>query len=74
MATASGTCTVCPLPLAAPEAPRPILLRLADLLIGWLQRSQERRMLADVDDRMLRDVGIDRADLQAEAAKPFWRP
>jgi uncharacterized protein YjiS (DUF1127 family) len=32
-----------------------------------------RRRLLNLDDRMLRDVGISRAEVHGEAAKPFWR-
>jgi len=27
-----------------------------------------------MDDRMLRDVGLSRADLEPEIRKPVWRP
>jgi uncharacterized protein YjiS (DUF1127 family) len=27
-----------------------------------------------LDDRMLRDIGLARADVENEAGKPFWRP
>ncbi|MBL8836218.1 MAG: DUF1127 domain-containing protein [Alphaproteobacteria bacterium] len=37
-----------------------------------MQRDRERHMLNDIDDRMLRDIGLDRADVLAEASKPFW--
>jgi uncharacterized protein YjiS (DUF1127 family) len=32
-----------------------------------------RRRLLTLDDRMLRDVGISRAEVHGEAEKPFWR-
>lgn len=72
MTTANATCATCPVEIAAP-ARRPLLLAVADLLVGWMQRDRERHMLNDIDDRMLRDIGLDRADVLAEAAKPFWR-
>jgi uncharacterized protein YjiS (DUF1127 family) len=34
---------------------------------------QDRRMLATMDDRSLRDIGITRYDAFYEASKPFWR-
>ena len=43
------------------------------LLFGWLERTRSRRQLAELDDRMLADIGIDRATAQIEADKPFWR-
>jgi uncharacterized protein YjiS (DUF1127 family) len=32
----------------------------------------ERRALASLDDAMLKDIGITRADVDQETAKPFW--
>jgi len=45
----------------------------AALVEGWLQRSRQRRALAELDDRQLRDIGVTRAQALAEAARPFWR-
>lgn len=42
-------------------------------VIRWLERSQQRRALQRLDDRMLRDIGLSRADVAGESAKPFWR-
>jgi len=39
----------------------------------WHERAAERRHLLTLDDRMLRDIGISRADAANEARKPFWR-
>lgn len=48
-------------------------VRLADLLLGWLDRARERRALGALDDRLLADIGRSRADVEAETGKPFWR-
>ncbi|MDZ7829840.1 MAG: DUF1127 domain-containing protein [Halofilum sp. (in: g-proteobacteria)] len=37
------------------------------------QRARLRRDLLHLDARQLRDIGLARTDLEAEAAKPFWR-
>jgi uncharacterized protein YjiS (DUF1127 family) len=37
-----------------------------------LQDSQ-RRALARLDDRLLGDIGLSRADAAWEGGKPFWR-
>ena len=37
----------------------------------WHDLARQRRHVADLDDRMLQDIGITRAD--AEDAVPFWR-
>jgi uncharacterized protein YjiS (DUF1127 family) len=46
--------------------------RIKTLLRTWRWRSQSRRRLAQLPDRMLRDVGIDRDEAEQEIAKPFW--
>jgi len=43
------------------------------LLRHWLEIKQQRRRLAQLDDYMLRDIGLTRADVQAEIEKPFWQ-
>lgn len=65
----------------APLSDRPVAqLRLAGLgtLVAWARRCAERvrqrRALARLDDRLLRDVGLRREDVQSEMARPFWRP
>jgi uncharacterized protein YjiS (DUF1127 family) len=39
----------------------------------WRRRSRDRARLAALDDRMLRDIGITRADVEYLSNKPFWR-
>lgn len=39
---------------------------------AW-RRYQSRRRIAQLDSRMLKDVGISFAEAEAEANKPFWR-
>jgi uncharacterized protein YjiS (DUF1127 family) len=38
----------------------------------WIERSRQRRALANLDDRLLDDVGISRSEARREIAKPFW--
>jgi uncharacterized protein YjiS (DUF1127 family) len=45
----------------------------ADAVYGWQERSRQRHMLAGLDDRLLRDMGVSRADVARESAKPFWQ-
>jgi uncharacterized protein YjiS (DUF1127 family) len=49
------------------------LRRSADLLLIWRERARQRRQLRTLNDRMLRDIGLTRADVLAESSKPFWR-
>lgn len=34
--------------------------------------ARSRNQLAQLDERLLRDIGIDRATARFEATKPFW--
>ena len=47
--------------------------RLADVILLWQERATQRAHLATLDDHMLRDLGLSRADVQRETAVPFWR-
>jgi uncharacterized protein YjiS (DUF1127 family) len=46
------------------------LLQLPSL---WLQRSLQRKVLATLDARQMRDCGLNSLDVYREATKPFWR-
>jgi uncharacterized protein YjiS (DUF1127 family) len=50
------------------------IARGLDRLLLWAERSGQRHRLAELDDHMLRDIGLSRADVMAEATKPFWQP
>jgi uncharacterized protein YjiS (DUF1127 family) len=39
----------------------------------WKQRIRSRHELAALGDRMLKDIGVTRADAFAQASKPFWK-
>ncbi|WP_430395716.1 DUF1127 domain-containing protein [Ferrovibrio sp.] len=41
-------------------------------LLEWQRRAEERASLHAVSDELLKDVGLTRADVAAEAGKPFW--
>ena len=49
------------------------LLRVHDTVLAWQERAFQRRRLMELDDRLLRDMGIDRTEAAREYAKPFWR-
>jgi uncharacterized protein YjiS (DUF1127 family) len=52
------------------------LARLADraitTLLGWQDLARQRRALLRLDDHMLKDVGLSRADAMREAERRFW--
>ncbi len=47
--------------------------RLFRIVARAVERMDERRVLAALDDRMLNDIGVTRHEALAEAAKPIWR-
>jgi uncharacterized protein YjiS (DUF1127 family) len=52
---------------------RTALVTASDDLARFGRRIRERRALDRLDDAMLRDIGISRADVELEVSKPFWR-
>ena len=44
-----------------------------DRLLGWHEVARQRRALLALSDRMLKDIGITRAEAEREASRPFWR-
>ena len=50
----------------------PLHLTLLSNLQRWAERARQRRQLLSLESRMLKDIGITRADALREAAKPFW--
>jgi uncharacterized protein YjiS (DUF1127 family) len=49
------------------------LARLADTVLLWHKRARDRRLMSELDDRLLGDIGISRGDAIHEMDKPFWR-
>ena len=45
----------------------------AAVLTAWRERAQSRRLLATLDERLRRDIGLSRYDVLQETSKPFWR-
>ena len=56
--------------LAASHALNPATLGRRALAL--LARQRSRAALAQMDDRLLADIGLTREQARAEAAKPFW--
>ena len=46
--------------------------RLWARLAQAFEMRRTRRLLAEMDDRMLADIGMDRADASNEADRPVW--
>jgi uncharacterized protein YjiS (DUF1127 family) len=65
--------------ITAPALPASRLLwRHLAGAVEYLQRchdrSRQRRILESLDDGMLHDLGLSRADVMRETEKPCWRP
>jgi len=39
----------------------------------WARRAQDRRALAQLDDHILSDIGLDRHAAERQAARRFWQ-
>ena len=48
--------------------------RLRSAFSTWLGRARDRRALAALDERTLKDIGLTRYDIAAEIARWRWRP
>jgi uncharacterized protein YjiS (DUF1127 family) len=56
---------------AAPPESRSALRVLATAF-EWYERARQRRELYALDERMLKDIGLTRVDVEREASKHFW--
>jgi uncharacterized protein YjiS (DUF1127 family) len=50
-----------------------VLDQLFEAPFVWAERAAERRHLAELDDHLLNDIGLNRADIEAVSTKPFWQ-
>lgn len=46
----------------------------AALVATWQSRAKQRRELQEMEPRILRDLGLSKAEAASESAKPLWRP
>lgn len=60
--------------LARPRRAGSSLLQVALARVElWHRRARDRRLLAQLETHMLRDIGITHEDALREARKPFWK-
>lgn len=50
-----------------------ILKGILGMLKHWRQRSRSRQALVELDERLLRDVGLTASEAHNECLLPFWR-
>ncbi len=49
------------------------MIQLLCTLWVWSECRRQRRQLADLDNRLLDDIGLDHARRDVEISKPFWQ-
>ncbi|HEV8392021.1 MAG TPA: DUF1127 domain-containing protein [Dongiaceae bacterium] len=50
-----------------------LVTRLFDQVFSWLDHARQRRHLGQLDDRLLRDIGLSRAEVEQEISRRFWQ-
>ena len=55
-----------------PESPPASPARLLRRFVFCVARWRQRRDLADLDEHLLRDIGVTREQATREASRPFW--
>jgi uncharacterized protein YjiS (DUF1127 family) len=59
--------------LSTPAETHGVASWLASAFQRWRERNAERRELALMDDRALRDARLTRWEVELEMSRPFWR-
>lgn len=54
-------------------SPLELARRAYGALMTWQARITDRSHLEGLDERLLKDMGLNATDVRHEAAKPFWR-
>jgi uncharacterized protein YjiS (DUF1127 family) len=49
------------------------LVDVLDLVLTWIERARQRTDLGALEANALHDLGLSRADRDAECAKYFWQ-
>ena len=50
-----------------------VVIKFNDVLRTWVRRSNDRRMLTLMNERMLNDIGLTHYDVKLESDKYFWQ-
>jgi len=53
---------------------RRLVSKALNKLVIWQERAEQRHILSELNDRMLKDIGVSTSDAYREARKPFWLP
>ena len=58
---------------AAIERVEAVAARVTGTVNLWVRRSNDRRLLATMNQHLLDDIGLSQADVARESAKFFWQ-
>ena len=61
------------LTFAAVERIEGFAANISQVIKTWVSRSHERRLLSQMSNRMLDDIGLTIADVDREVGKFFWQ-
>jgi uncharacterized protein YjiS (DUF1127 family) len=61
-------------PLRAFGKVRRLVVKCLQQMIIWHERAEQRHALSELNERMLKDIGVSGADAYKEVRKPFWLP
>ena len=53
---------------------RHVVVKCLRIIVIWQERAEQRQALAELNERMRKDIGVSQADAYKEARKPFWLP
>jgi uncharacterized protein YjiS (DUF1127 family) len=69
------TTQACPVPARATPAVSisDRLFRAILVLENWAERARQRRALRELPEYVMHDLALSKADVEAEASKPFWK-
>ena len=75
-----GSTTSIPTGTANPASDGAFVHQGAERLVGWIEavgamfrRRRQRRILLELEDHLLADIGVTREQAEREARKPLWR-
>ena len=50
------------------------LIPIANKLLGWIEISKQRKVLRELTDHQLKDIGVSRKEAMREAGRSFLNP
>lgn len=55
-----------------PRSAAALARKAMSVLLSWGDRGRQRHALTELDEHLLRDIGLTRYQARIEALKPFW--